>query len=101
MPAEQKEFKPCGIVLFCRGAFFIFWRRMKKKEVLHKVVTFLDRKELDFLDRICKDIYFSKNIKIPRSTVLKEFIDLFNSDRVQKVKNYQDLVTEILRGYGA
>ena len=49
-----------------------------REKILHRVVTFLDRQELDFVDRITKDILFSTGIKIPRSTILKELIDVFS-----------------------
>jgi len=67
-----------------------------KQEILHRVVTFLDRKELDFLDAICKDILFSKGIKIPRSVLLKNLVDIFVVSKTQEVKNYQDLIKLIL-----
>ena len=72
---------------------------MKRTQVLHKIVSFINRDELDFLDRICKDIYFSKKIKIPRAAVLREFIDIFMEDGKRKIKSYQDLVDVIVEKY--
>ena len=68
----------------------------KKREILHRVVTFLKREELDFLDNITKDIFFSTGIKIPRSTILKELIDVFlYSPQLTKNHNYKNLILSI------
>lgn len=67
-----------------------------KETILHRVVTFLDRKELDFLDNISKDILFSKGIKIPRSTILKNIIDIFLISQDQEAKSYEDLIRLII-----
>jgi len=49
---------------------------MTNKEILYKVVAFLDRNELDFLDQVVKDLYFSTGKKVPRSELIKEIIHL-------------------------
>ena len=67
---------------------------MKKKEILHRVVTFLDREELDCLDNISKDILFSEGIKIPRSLLLKEIIDIFLLSK-DSPESYEKLVKNI------
>ena len=72
---------------------------MKKARVLHKIVSFVDRDELDFLDRICKDIYFSKKIKVPRAAVLREFIDILMENGKHEIKSYQDLLDVIVEKY--
>ena len=71
-----------------------------KEKILHRVVTFLDRQELDFLDKITKDILFSTGMKIPRSTILKELIDIFLSSsarvhtRSSQYKGLVELLTQ-------
>jgi len=67
---------------------------MKKKEILHRVVTFLSRKELDYLDNISKDILFSEGIKISRSLLLKEIIDIFLLSK-KSPRNYEELIKNI------
>lgn len=47
---------------------------MKGKRFLHKIVSFVDREELDFLDKISKDAYFSTGKKISRNQLLREII---------------------------
>lgn len=49
---------------------------MENKEILYKVVAFLDRNEIDFLDQVTKDLFFSTGKKVPRSELIKEIIDL-------------------------
>jgi hypothetical protein len=48
---------------------------MDKDKKLYKVVSFLDREELDFLDDVVKDIYFNHGIKIPRAKLIEEIIE--------------------------
>ncbi len=67
---------------------------MKKKGILHRVVTFLNREELDCLDNISKDILFSEGIKIPRSLLLKEIIDVFLLSK-DSPESYEKLVKNI------
>jgi len=66
------------------------------KVLSHRVVTFLDRQELDFLDAITKDILFSKGIKVPRSTLLKNIIDIFVLSENKTIKTHEDLVNTII-----
>ena len=61
-----------------------------RERILHRVVTFLDRQELDFLDKITKDILFSTGKKVPRSTILKELIDIYSrSDPKERIRTRQ------------
>lgn len=62
--------------------------KTKKKEILHKVVSFVDREELDYLDEIMYDIYFSTEKKIPRSHVLRTIVHV--------AKDSPDLIKEII-----
>lgn len=47
---------------------------MKHKQRLYRVVTFLKREELDFLDKLAKDIYFAHGTNISRSRLIEEVI---------------------------
>jgi hypothetical protein len=67
-----------------------------KKIISHRVVTFLDRQELDFLDHVTKDIFFSKGVKIPRSALLRIIIDIFIFSQNCEIKKYDDLLTTII-----
>jgi hypothetical protein len=43
----------------------------------YRVVTFLKREELDFMDTLEKDIYFTHGIHIPRAKLIEEIIEAF------------------------
>ncbi len=70
---------------------------MEKKEFFHKIISFVSREELDFLDKITKDIYFSTGKKIPRAQIIKVIIraskniNIFGDNLVEKLmdKNNQ------------
>ena len=66
-----------------------------KEVILHRVVTFLDREELDFLDNISKDILFSKGKKVPRCTILKHIIDIFLISQDKKAKDYRGFIESV------
>ena len=50
---------------------------MNHKKRLYRVITFLNRKELDFLDEMAKDLYFSQGIKIPRTKLIEIIVEMF------------------------
>jgi len=72
-------------------------KKMKNNEILHKVVTFLGREELDFLDNITKDILFSKGVKIPRSALLKNIIDVVLSNESANEEIHNKLISEVIK----
>ena len=59
---------------------------MKKKKRRYRVVTFLSREELDFLDEVTKDIYFSKGVNIPRTKLIEELIEAFHDKDKKEVE---------------
>ena len=69
----------------------------KKEKILHRVVTFLNREELDFLDNISKDILFSIGINIPRSKLLKSLVDIFLDANWRKIDNYDSLLNILMK----
>ena len=68
---------------------------MKEKEILYKVVSFVSRDELDFLDGITKDLFFSSGKKVPRSQIIKEIIHISKNINYLKKEIMQDLDREI------
>ena len=53
---------------------FLF--EMKEKNNNHiAVVTFLNREQVDYLDRIGKDCFFKYGRKLPRTKILSELVD--------------------------
>lgn len=66
---------------------------MKKDVRVQRVITFLDRKELDFLDELIKDLYFEYGIKIPRARLIEEIIEgVKEKGEVDKKEIEQELV---------
>lgn len=43
---------------------------------VHRVVTFLDRSQVDYLDKMGKDALFSTGVKFPRTRIISALIDL-------------------------
>ena len=59
---------------------------MKNEKRRYRVVTFLSREELDFLDEVTKDIYFSKGVNIPRTKLIEELIEAFHDKDKKEVE---------------
>lgn len=68
---------------------------MREKEILYKVVSFVSRDELDFLDGITKDLFFSSGKKVPRSQIIKEIIHISKNINHLKKEIMQDLDREM------
>ncbi|MBU1125516.1 MAG: hypothetical protein KKC84_05790 [Candidatus Omnitrophica bacterium] len=52
---------------------------MKKEEkaaIKHRVITMLDRQEVDFLDKLGKDALFSTGKKLTHNDILKTLVNL-------------------------
>ncbi len=49
---------------------------------VHRVVTFLDRSQVDYLDKMGKDALFSTGVKFPRTRVISALIDLLRKTNV-------------------
>lgn len=65
-----------------------------KKQILFKVVSFINREELDFLDKIIKDLYFVIGKKVARSQVIKEIVHV-SKDLWLKKQIIQELKVEV------
>ncbi len=55
-----------------------------------RVVTFLDREEVDFLDKVGKDALFSTGLKLSRAKLISWIVDFAKSLEI----NGQDLKSE-------
>lgn len=47
-----------------------------KKELLSRVITFLTREEMDYIDKISKDSLFSTGTKLPRTKVVEAMVEV-------------------------
>lgn len=70
---------------------------MNKKPITHRVVTFLTREELDFLDKVEKDVMFSSGKYISRSQILQDMAELLAKTKMNAVgiKDNEVLKTKI------
>jgi len=55
---------------------------MNRRESTHRVVTFLTREELDFLDKLEKDMMFSTGVYISRAKIIEDMVDLLKATRM-------------------
>ncbi len=71
---------------------------MKKKIMTHRVVTFLTREELEFLDKLEKDIMFSTGMHISRSQIIEDMAELLARTQMNAdgVKSNDELKQRIL-----
>ncbi len=66
---------------------------------VHRVVTFLDRQQVDYLDKLGKDALFSTGVKFPRTRVISVLIDLLRKVGVggEGLRSEQDLESRLLQ----
>ena len=76
--------------------------RLEPGKQLHRVVTFLDRQQLDYLDKLGKDALFSTGVKFPRTRVISALIDLLQKANVtgEGLRTDKDLEERLLRRLG-
>ena len=69
---------------------------------LQRVVTFLNRYEVDFLDRLGKDALFSTGIKISRAKLIAWLVDFMEQLRIngRGIKSKRDFENRILEVLG-
>jgi len=68
------------------------------KEPNQRVVTFLNREEVDFLDKIGKDALFSTGLKLSRAKILSWLVDFIEKLKItgKGVKSEPDLEKRIV-----
>ena len=71
---------------------------MKDQNKTQRVVAFLDRYEVDFLDKLGKDALFYNGIKIPRTKIIEVIVDILSHTNidVKGIKDARDLKQRIL-----
>ncbi|MDP2924491.1 MAG: hypothetical protein Q8O30_12375 [Candidatus Omnitrophota bacterium] len=68
-----------------------------EKDIKHRVITSLDRKELDFLDKLGKDALFSTGHKLSYNDILRSLIDFvmeigLSADKVDSEKAFKEKI---------
>lgn len=77
-------------------------KNIAREEENQRVVTFLGRREMDFLDKIGKDALFSTGMKISRTKLIAWFIDFMEKLRIngKGIKSERDFENRILKILG-
>lgn len=70
---------------------------MNNEKVTHRVVTFLTREQVDFLDKLEKDMMFSNGKSVSRSQILQNLAGLLAKTNMNAagVKNNEELKGKI------
>jgi len=72
----------------------------EEKKNQYRVITFLNRQELDFLDELEKDIFFSHGIHIPRVKLIEEIIDVFKEKGDGNLKEIEESLLKKFKEFG-
>lgn len=72
-----------------------------QEEKKERVVTFLDREEVDFLDKVGKDALFSTGMKLSRAKLIAWFVDFIKKlniggENIKSKKDFEDRVKEVM-----
>jgi hypothetical protein len=69
-----------------------------EKERNQRVVTFLNREEVDFLDKLGKDALFSSGMKLSRAKLIEWIVDFMKKLNIngEDIKSEDDLENEIM-----
>jgi len=66
-----------------------------------RVVTFLNRQEVDFLDKLGKDALFSTGLKLSRTKLIAWLVDFLkelniNGENIRSEKDFENRITQVL-----
>jgi hypothetical protein len=70
-----------------------------EQEKNQRVVTFLNRNEVDFLDKLGKDALFSTDIKLSRAKLIAWMVDFIKKLNIsgENIKSERDFENKILK----
>lgn len=68
---------------------------------LQRVVTFLNREEVDFLDKLGKDALFSTGLKLSRAKLIAWLVDFMKdlnikAENIKTEKDFENMVLHVL-----
>jgi hypothetical protein len=71
---------------------------MNGKKTSQTVVTFLNRDEVDFLDKLGKDALFSTGSKVSRSSLIAWMVDMLKGLNIdgQDIRSEEDLERKLM-----
>jgi len=83
---------------------FVLGAKMKNvmiQEKKERVVTFLNRQEVDFLDKVGKDALFSSGIKLSRAKIISWLVDFLKAleisgENIRTEKDLEDKIEKVL-----
>jgi len=75
----------------------------KWEEKKERVVTFLDRQAVDFLDKLGKDALFSAGLKLSRAKLLAWLVDFvrglnINGENIKSQEELENRIKELIAG---
>jgi len=75
----------------------------KWEEKKERVVTFLDRQAVDFLDKLGKDALFSAGLKLSRAKLLAWLVDFvrglnINGENIKSQEEFENRIKELIAG---
>lgn len=79
--------------------------RMEKEEMAQRVVTFLTRDEVDFLDKLGKDALFSTGTKLSRAKLISWLVEFLeelhiNGEGIKSENDFENRIREVLGQIG-
>ncbi len=68
------------------------------RQLLSRVITFLTREELDYVDKLSKDSLFSTGTKLPRAKIVEVMVDACMKSGVtgKNVHSKEELLNKII-----
>ncbi|MBL7081981.1 MAG: hypothetical protein ISS44_05400 [Candidatus Omnitrophica bacterium] len=75
---------------------------MEKEQISQRVVTFLKRDEVDFLDKVGKDALFSTGLKLSRAKLIAWLIDFIEKlnlkgENIKSQRDFENRLWQNLR----
>jgi hypothetical protein len=88
----------------CQGFFakkVIKMKNATNTEIRERVVTFLNREEVDFLDKIGKDALFTAGAKLSRAKLICWLVDFvknshMNGENIKSARDFEDRLRKFL-----
>jgi hypothetical protein len=73
----------------------------QRRELQQRVIAFLNREQVDFIDKIGKDALFSKGTKLSRSRIISSLVDLMieldiNGEGISSLEELKQRIKEKL-----
>ena len=69
---------------------------MRHEMEKHRVVTFLTREEIDFLDKLGKDALFSSGLKLSRTRIIEDLVELLSKSQLSCMSIQTDEELEMI-----